>query len=276
MSRPLLPLALLSLACACAAETSEIMDDDPAASGSGGKKGSGGSLASSGTTSRGGSEPGQMPADGGQPSSGEGGASPGGNSSNGGKTSTGGKTSGGSGGNASGGTGGSPAVTSGWRFPSNVESWAPSYGEPASLLGASSLSWDSAAGNPENGSLELSVPFDGTDQKLEVSIGVAGFNMTGKTITAKVKLGSGLSSSPDNPGGAKLYVKTGNQFVYADSGWTNLDGDWASLSLDVSSPGGFIAGTHTPSDVREIGVEIATGSQGSYSSANVHIDTVIY
>jgi len=275
MAREVWPLSVLALACACAAETSEPLENEPASSGSGGKQGSGGSLASSGTTNVGGREPDEMPADGGEPSTGEGGASSGGNTSSGGKTSTGGKTSGESGG-STGGSAGSPAVGSGWRFPSSVESWAPSYGEPGSLMSASDLSWDSATGNPENGSLELSIPFNGTDQKLDVSIGVAGFNMTGKTLTAKVKLDSGLSSSPDNPGGAKLYVKTGPQFVYADSGWTNLDGNWASLSLNVSSPAGYVAGTHTPSDVREIGVEIATGSQGSYSSAVVHIDTVVY
>lgn len=267
--------SLVLLACACATEETSMPagdgDDRPASGGSGGKSGSAGSVSSSGKTS---GEP--EPAEGGAPAEDqEGGASAGGSQTSGGsggKPASGGKPSTA----GSSGSGGSAATGNGWKFPSNVESWTISYGEPGSLMGSGSLSHDGGAGNPENGSLKVTVPFNGVDQKLDVSIALDATNLTGKTITAKVKLDSGLSTSPDNPGGAKLYVKTGDAYVYADGGWTNLDGNWASLSLNVSSPGGFVAGTHTPSDVREIGIEIATGSQGSYSSATVHIDTVVY
>ena len=275
MSRDLLSFGVLVLACACAAEETSLPagseDDGSTSTGSRGKKsGSAGSVSTSGKTG-GTDEPDDEPSDGGDSSS-----DVGGSSSSGGKTSSGGKSSGGNAGTSGSSSGGSAPTGNGWRFPTNSETWAASYGEPSSAPGSSSVSWDSGVGNPENGSLELTVPFSGTDQKLDVSIGIEPTSFAGKTITAKVKLDSGLSTSPDHPGGAKLYVKTGDGFVYADGGWTNLEGDWASLSLNVSSPGGFIAGAHDPADVREIGVEIATGSQGSYAGASVHIDSIVY
>ena len=255
---------------------------------SGARDAAGGSLGTSGAASGGSS--GAGPSSGG---SSTGGSSTGGS---GGSTSTGGSSSGGTGG-ATGGSGGSTSTggsstggsSSGgtgsqatrWTFDNDLQDWTVSYSEPASIAGMTAASWDAAAGDPANGSAKLDIAFSATSQKLDFSIALSSANLSGKTLTARVRLDSGLSGDTSNPGGAKLYVKSGSNYVYADGGWNNMDSSkgWVTLTLSVTSPSGFVQNPaqYMPSDIREIGIEFATGSSGSsYSTGHVHVDTVGY
>ena len=50
-----------------------------------------------------------------------------------------------------------------------------------------------------------------------------------------------------------------------------------TLTLNVSSPSGFVQNPaqYTANDIRELGIEFATGSSGSsYTTGHVHVDTV--
>jgi hypothetical protein len=167
-------------------------------------------------------------------------------------------------------------------FDADVENWAITYSEPEGLMTDSQIAHNAAEGDPAAGCLEVTVPYTAAEQKLFVSYTPATpLNMTGTTITAMVQLAAGLTTDPSAPGGAKLYVKTGDDYVWADGGWNNLEtaGAWLLITLDVSNPSGYIASTdYDPSDVRELGIEFDTNTTAAldYSTATIYIDTVEY
>jgi hypothetical protein len=139
-------------------------------------------------------------------------------------------------------------------------------------------------GNPANGSILLELPFSGPTQKISFEVNVAsdgvGVDLTGRSISAQVRIDSGLALDPMNPAGVKLYVKTGETSFYADSGFINIQPGtewqtftWSNVSIPVyPSP----PGAHAPADVRQVGLEFATGAAGTYAAATVHLDTVVY
>jgi len=198
---------------------------------------------------------------------------------------TGGSSSGGTSGSAgSGGSGASPSFEKSWTFASGLEGWDKLYGSPASLKTDAMVTADPADGSPDKGSVKIEIPFSAADQKLDVGINLSTpADLTGKTLSAMIKLDSGLSTGTSNPGGAKLYVKSGAGFVFADGGWNNLSvGGFTKITRNPANPG-FVdtaneAGAFNQADIREIGVEIATGSTATatWSAAVVHLDTVGY
>lgn len=271
-------LAVTLLACAAAEDGGPAAENGAGASGSSGASPSGGSPAAGG--SAGGAQGGSAGSGGASGSNGGGaGSAPvGGSAGTAGSSAAGSGAAGGSAGGAA-GAGGGANTGSGWTFDDTIEAWAISYADPSSLTDDATLSWDASSGDPSNGSLELVIPFSGVNQKLDVSTALTGEDLSGQVLSAKVRLDSGLGSDAENPGGAKLYVKTGEGYVYADGGWVNLDtaGTWVTLTIDVSTPAGYVApGTYEPSDVREVGIEIATGGDGTFTSATLHVDTVVY
>jgi hypothetical protein len=78
----------------------------------------------------------------------------------------------------------------------------------------------------------------------------------------------------------KVYVKSGAGYVYADGGYTAIPtlGTWISATLNVDAPAytDTVAGTFSAADIREIGLEIATGSEGTYAEAVLLLDTIDY
>ena len=141
---------------------------------------------------------------------------------------------------------------------------------------------DPTVGSPELGSVRMSLPFDAVLQKISYEValgdGNTGVDMTGAIIRCRIKVDSGLST-PDAPAGLKLYVKSGPNYLYADGGWgeannINVDGTWQTVVWGVNTPG-YVdpAGPHDPSDVRAVGVEVATGGAGTFTPAVVHFDS---
>jgi hypothetical protein len=114
------------------------------------------------------------------------------------------------------------------------------------------LSFNSTAGSPSPGSLQVTADFTDYNQYVEVLLGLSSVDLTGTTLTALVQV------NPAFNGGAFLYVKTGPSYVYGSgSGVTLTGGSWVPLSLDLSAvaAAGGDAGI-VPAMVREIGIHI--------------------
>jgi hypothetical protein len=190
--------------------------------------------------------------------------------------------SGGSGGTVdAGGSGGTAPATPAqiWSFDTSTEDWVFGWSNVEGLIDASLLEHDADEGDPDPGSLIATIPFTEPSQKVTVAVNFEAVDLSGNTVQARVKLTSGMNILPENPGGAKLYVKSGADYVYADSGWVNLQAAWTTLTLSASNPGGYVdtaAGTYDPKDIREIGIEFATGEAGEYVTATVNVDSVGY
>lgn len=194
-----------------------------------------------------------------------------------------GATGGGTGGGAVGSGGSEPS--DGWTFDEDGAGWSISFNEgfagAGGVTGEAMLSWDGTDGDPEDGSLQREAPFTAPDQKVEVSAVLdAPQDLSSSTVTARVRLDSGLATDPGNSGGVEVFVKTGADFVHADGGRFHLEAvsGWITASVNVGTPAGYVAdaAAYDPTRVAEIGVEIASGSAETYESATVHIDSVRY
>jgi hypothetical protein len=214
----------------------------------------------------------------------------GGSTSAGGSTATGagGASNAGSGG-AGGGTGGSgggaePAFS--YTFDADVQGFTILTGEgastPAELQDNAVASWAEASGDPAPGALTLDVPFDAASQNVAVSLAFATpLDLTGKTITARVRLVSGLTEDGENPGGVMLFVKGGTDWKLAQSAWHNAGvaeaGAWSTLTLTPSTPSAddFFEEGFSVTDVKMVGISVATGGTGTmYEAATIEIDSI--
>lgn len=186
-----------------------------------------------------------------------------------------------SGSSGSGGTSGGGSFVEVWDFSANTEGFVPGFSSPdATLKDLATVEHDAAEGDPDPGSLAVTIPFSAPEEKVTIALNFpAATDMSGKTLTAKVRLDSGFGTDPMNPGGAKLYAKTTAAYVYADGGWLNLDvpGVWQTLTLTLDSPEGYLAeGAWTPAEVLEIGVEFAANVAGTWETGSFHVDTIGY
>ncbi len=168
-----------------------------------------------------------------------------------------------------------------YNFTNDLEGFDISYAEPADLEDDTTIEHDKDEGKPKAGALGLTIPFSDIGQKLAVAVNPEEpLDFSGVTVTAWVKLASGLTADTSAPGGAKLFIKSGEDFIYADGGWNNLsvDAEWLEISIDADNPA-FIAieDDYVSSDIREIGVEIATNTVPSeITEAVVFIDSIDY
>ncbi len=204
---------------------------------------------------------------------------------------TGGKGAGGSG---MGGAGGNPACNSakymhtspfgaildGWVVAANSTppTLAPIPAADGGTASGTIVEIDKTDGMPATpvlGSVKLTIPFDGPNETLLFAQNMNSLNMAGETVTAYIKLDSGLNTSPVNVGTAFLVLKTTVGYNYAPGTAIALDSSagWVPLSIDVSNPPLPPSG-YDPCDVREIDVVIQTGGTGTYTTAVVHIDTI--
>ncbi|HVZ35754.1 MAG TPA: hypothetical protein VG963_25180, partial [Polyangiaceae bacterium] len=139
-----------------------------------------------------------------------------------------------------------------------------------------SASFDGSVGNPDPGSAKIVAQFSGPGQVAEFAINPSSVNLTGKTITARITM------DPGSPGGstAKLYVKTGANYLYADSGQITLvAGTWSTLTYSTPSYIAMPTTDYDSSDVREIGIEVAPPASPALTvlaPATIHIDTIEY
>jgi hypothetical protein len=231
-------------------------DATAGAPGTGGTGPESGGTSGSGGTSTGGAS------DGGASSGGTSGAGGTGGSATGGASGT---QSGGAGGASSGGassggvsnTGGvSPdagpppvcASASGtvkvWSFDSTVESWAywPN-------LGAGTLSWTGATGNPAAGSLAADVT-NGDGVLGWIVMDSAAPNLSGHTGSVWLYLDSGNV-------GIKMYAQAGSTYKWADGGFVTLTPKtWTCVTINFSTPVYNDAG-YSPASVVRFGIELS-------------------
>ncbi len=155
------------------------------------------------------------------------------------------------------------------------------------------LSHNDAEGEPDPGSLQLDIPYSAASQYVSTGVDIRpadmraltdpGPDLSGKTVTAWVRIESGYGEAEDlmnAPGNAKLYVKTGADYVYGSATVSNLTaiGVWLELTFEVDYPGYKAAtGTYDPTDVREIGIQFDTNMASTTAApAVVLIDTISY
>jgi len=206
---------------------------------------------------------------------------------------------------SSAGTGGATMKTKIYSFDADLEGWDFVYGSSGALPGDAgtatvikktdpgmTVKWVATGGDPAStpGAMEIDIPFTSAAQYVGVGInlglaitGQAQLDLTGKVLTANVKLVSQAGDATDlmnNPDGAKLYAKSGMNYVYAAGAHLNTTvGTWTTLSLDFSAPSSVdeTNGTFDPSDIREIGVQLETsGTTTTAMSAVVLVDTITY
>lgn len=145
-------------------------------------------------------------------------------------------------------------------------------GDPGSGDGFAVVTHDPAVGEPEPGSAKLEVDFSADGQLVVFAVNFDTANLTGKVITARVTMEAG---GPAQTAG-KLYVKTGPDYVYADSGQLTLTpGVWTTLTYSTPT---FYANqaAYDVADVREIGIEFAAPGATLFTPAVIHVDTVQY
>jgi hypothetical protein len=165
-----------------------------------------------------------------------------------------------------------------YTFDSSTEGWTLYATSPDRLESGTEIRYDSQNGDKTPGALRMNAPFDGSNQKIEVQANFEPIDMRGRTIVARVRLGSGLSSDATNPGGIKLFVKTGDAYNYASGAWTYLrPGEgWVDVTFDCEAPV-LVPTEFDASSVRQVGVELRTFTETtSVSPAVVYLDAVSF
>jgi hypothetical protein len=153
-------------------------------------------------------------------------------------------------------------------------------GAPSPTLSGTLLELDTSDGAPDSpdGSLKLTIPFDGPSQLLLLGhVFNTGLNFTGTLVTAQIKLDSGLVSGPSDTATASLVLKATEGYIYYGGPSVVLDpsAGWVTLSIDPDTPTAeSVAAGYYACDVREIDIEIHTGETGSYQEAVVHLDAI--
>ncbi|HYO95167.1 MAG TPA: hypothetical protein VER33_11680 [Polyangiaceae bacterium] len=241
------------------------------------------------STGNGGTGNGGTPAtSGGTPGAMGGSSAIGGTATSGGSSGAGGTPSAGSGGSS-----GAPAVfTKSYTFDTDLETWKTQYTSSAPMVPLIDplmvmVAHAPAQGSPTPGALQVSAPYAAASQYVGVGVSLATpVDLTGKTLTAKVQILSGLGTALDlmtNPGGAKLYVKSGMGFVYASGTFTNLtaQGTWITIQFVLATPGytdvSNPANVFNAADIREIGIQFDTSATTTTASpAVLLVDSVSY
>jgi hypothetical protein len=137
--------------------------------------------------------------------------------------------------------------------------------------------FDPAEGEPQPGSARITLQFSADGQLADFARNfgdgmTAGLNLTGKVLTARARVEAGGAPTV----AAKVYIKTGMTYSYADSGETLLiPGTWTTLRYQSPS---YVAdaAVYDIGDVREIGIEILGRGATMPTATVVHLDTIEY
>jgi hypothetical protein len=144
------------------------------------------------------------------------------------------------------------------------------------------LEQDPSLGSPAPGSAKLTLRFTSGAQSANFAINFGsgtepGIDLAGKTLQAQVRVEAGAPATTY----AKMYIKTGATYYYADSGQRTLLADaWTPISFAgfgaPSYPSAPDPALYTLGDVREIGMELGATDIASAVAATIHIDSVSY
>jgi len=233
------------------------------AAGAAGSTGTGGAAGASGTTGSGGSSG----------TTGSGGSS--------GTTGSGGAA----GSNTDGGT---TNAALWYTFDTTKQGWAlgtSGTGNIASVEGGTppALSWDSAVGDPNNGSLKVTGTFTNYNQLLQVNSGIISpaLDLTGKTVHVWVRLDSGGAGTGFSGGVQLQFLSTPGAYNFGqnNSQYVTLTaGTWTEITADMTAVHSMYA-SFDPSQVIQVQVQFVTGGQpegGTFTTTTpvFHIDTV--
>jgi hypothetical protein len=165
--------------------------------------------------------------------------------------------------------------TEGWsldRFP--VPGFTNLGASPPASVPAPAVTFASAGGDPPSGALRLSATFTDLDQYVQAvsHLGAPGIDLSGKTITARVRLVSGRLS----PGGVQLAAFSGAAY---DAGFGPIVdtasmtiGTWLPLSIDLDATGNPV---FRPSQVVQLGVILFTNESSQGGPPDAPGDVVI-
>jgi hypothetical protein len=168
-----------------------------------------------------------------------------------------------------------PDVEQAWTFDSSTEGWSILLASPEDFVDSTGAVWSLAEGQPDAGAVRLDVPFTATGQ--QVSYGLRFDNprdLTGRVLAVWVLLANGFNLSPSEPGGGQVYAFSGDGWIWANGPWFMLQNQrgWTQGVLDIDAPETVYEG-FDPTDIREIGVMIGTGTVGEHVAAIVYLDT---
>jgi hypothetical protein len=236
---------------------------------------------------------------GGSSGSSTGGSSSGGTSTGG--TSTGGTSTGGTSTGGTSGSGGSSTAELRYGFDSDEEGWIVQYTSSGTLLDSTAapiidkstvvFEYSAEEGDPDPGALEATIPYETESQYVGFGVNIdEGVDLSTTTLSARVRIKEGLGDVADlmtNPGGAKLYVKTGMYYCYAAGPVINMGdmphpiGEWHTIQFNLTRQPNYVDPNCTdpfdPADVRELGIQFDTGSTTmTPQEAVVNIDTIRY
>jgi hypothetical protein len=169
------------------------------------------------------------------------------------------------------------AIFDGWDVASNSSpELAPMTGADGSFTGGTLRELDQTQGDPTNGSVKLTIPFTAPNQVMLFAHQYAGVNMSGATVTARVRLDSGLITGPTDLGQAFIALKSTSAYIYAAGPDIALDptGGYMTISANADAPSAGLFAGYTSCDIREIDVVIQSGQNGNFRQAVVHIDTI--
>jgi hypothetical protein len=134
---------------------------------------------------------------------------------------------------------------------------------------------DTQEGDPDPGSARITVQFDGPAQLIEFAYNIPDVDWSNRQGSIRVRLASGPVGTT-----AKMYVKTAEDYNYADSGQVVLTAGeaWTTLTyppppermLSIVSPA-----TYDITKVREIGIEV-TAAPTTLTPAVLFVDTLAY
>jgi hypothetical protein len=160
--------------------------------------------------------------------------------------------------------------------PAAVDAGADGGGAPPSQEpdnGLATATWDSEVGSPQPGSVRVEIDFTAPGQIAVLALNFDTTDFTGRTMSALVTVDAGAPAQLVG----KMYMKTGETYVYADSGERPLPPDtWTSFSISADLPMSVANGTHNAADTREIGIEFATPMATAFSTAVIHVDAWQY
>jgi len=179
-----------------------------------------------------------------------------------------------------------PASTPLHAFNSDSEGFGALYVTPATLNTA--LAWDGSTGTSGPGSLSLEVSFTSSGQGVLIGKRYSNaIDLRGKLLTAQLRLDrdpalsgpyAANQGTPSASAGVKLYVTTGSGERYSSGNRANLvSGGWIPLVFDLTNPSFVSTGDASAielSDVRQLGIDVDTGSGGEFSAGALHIDSI--
>jgi hypothetical protein len=165
-----------------------------------------------------------------------------------------------------------PAADAGDSGPSEPPTAEPGMGTLMEL--------DTSEGAPDspNGALKLTIPFDGPGQLLLLgNVFNTALNFEGTLVTAQIKLGSGVITSPADSAYANLVLKATDSWVYFAGPAAVLDpsAGWVELTIDPDAPSSSaLSAGFTACEIMEVDIEIHTGDGGTFTGGVVYVDQI--